>query len=496
MNQHLDFAVSLPSTQDYCRTGNERIMNSSRLSAVATLLTLCLLLSACAVGPDYLRPQAASAPQWYAALPHQGDNGTLAQWWSQFDDPLLAELIAQAQEDNPGLNQALARIAQSRAEAAVARAALFPEFTAKASGLRLGGERIDAQKLAAGSLDAAWEIDLFGGNRRAREAAQARYEGTQAQWHDARVSLAAEVAQDYVALRSCEALVKSYAEDLDSRRESERLTQLKVAVGFEAPADGALATATTADGATRLNAQQAECEITVKTLVALTGLTEPELRARLAGRSGILPSPSQFRIAQLPAQTLMQRPDLAAAERELAAASAQIGVAQAARYPSLTLSGSIGHQSLRSGATTVDGQLWSFGPAALSLPIFDAGRRAAGVDSAQGRYDEALASYLGRSRQAVREVEQALVRLDSAGTREGDARRAAENYEKVFKASDDRWRVGAGSLLDLEIARRLAVVSRTQLLNVQRERLAAWISLYRAAGGGWSPSDPIPDARS
>lgn len=88
----------------------------------------------------------------------------------------------------------------------------------------------------------------------------------------------------------------------------------------------------------------------------------------------------------------------------------------------------------------------------------------------------------------MREVEQALVRLDSAGTREGDARRAAENYDKVFKAADDRWRVGAGSLLDLEIARRLAVVSRTQLIIVQRERVAAWISLYRAAGGGWSPA--------
>jgi multidrug efflux system outer membrane protein len=471
-------------------------MNNSPLTAAATLFALCAFVAGCTVGPDYLRPQATSAPQWYAVVPHGGDSGALAQWWSQFDDPLLSELIAQAQDDNPGLNQALARIAQSRAGLAVARAALFPELSAKASGQRLGGERIATQTLGTGSLDAAWEIDLFGANRRAREAAQARYEGSQAQWHDARVSLAAEVAQDYVALRSCEALVKSFEEDLDSRRESERLTQLKVDVGFEAPADGALATATTADGATRLNSQQAECDLTVKALVALSGLAEPDLRGKLAGRSGVLPRPSQFRIDQLPAKTLMQRPDLAAAERELAAASAQIGVAQAARYPSLSLTGSIGQQRLNTGGATVNGQLWSFGPAAINLPLFDAGRRAAEVDSAQGRYDEALANYIGRSRQAVREVEQALVRLDSASTREGDARRAAENYEKVFKASDDRWRVGAGSLLDLEIARRLAVVSRTQLINVQRERIAAWISLYRAAGGGWQPSDPLPAPRS
>lgn len=469
-------------------------MNNSRLTAVAA--ASCLLLSACAVGPDYLRPPAASAAQWYATLPHAGDSGALKQWWSQFDDPLLAELIAQAEADNPGLNQALARIAQSRAGVAAARAALFPAIDARAAAQRLGGERSDASELASAALDASWEVDLFGGNRRGRQAAQARYQGSQAQWHDARVSLAAEVAQQYVALRSCEALVNSYQEDLGSRRESERLTQLKVDAGFDAPSDGALASATTADGATRLNAQQAECEINVKALVALTGLGEPELRGRLAARSGILPTPASFAIAQLPAQTLMQRPDIAVAERELAAASAEIGVAEAARYPSLTLSGSIGYQNLRAGGTATNGQLWSFGPAALSLPIFDAGRRASAVDSAQGRYDEALASYLDRSRQAVREVEQSLVRLASASSREGDARRAAANYEKVFKAADDRWRVGAGSLLDVEIARRLAVVAQTQLINVQRERIAAWISLYRAAGGGWSPSDPTPAARA
>ena len=465
-------------------------MNNSPWPRVATVAALCLLLAACAVGPDYQRPEQTSVPQWYAPLPHGGDPGALTQWWAQFDDPLLAELIATAQADSPGLNQALARIAQSRAGVAAARATLFPQVDAVAR--RAGGERIVNTNYGTAALDAAWEIDLFGGNRRALEAARARYEGSAAQWHDARVSLAAEVAQEYVGLRSCEALARSYTEDLASRRESERLTQIKVDVGFEAPADGALASATSADGATRLNAQQAECEIGVKALVALTGLAEPDLRARLAARTATLPAPAGFAISAMPAQTLLQRPDLAAAERELAATSAQIGIAQAARYPKLILSGSIGYQTLSSGGTP-EGSLWSWGPT-LSLPLFDAGRRAADVDSAQGRYDEALARYVGLSRQAVREVEQSLVRLHSATTREADAQRAADGYQRSFRAADDRWRVGAGSLLDLEVARRLAVVSRTQLIAVQRERVAAWISLYRAAGGGWSPADPVAPA--
>ena len=428
--------------------------------------------------------------QWHEALPHDGSAGVMAQWWAQFDDPLLAQLIDVAQHDNPGLNQALARIAQSRAGVAAARSALFPVLDANALAQRSGGESVASQRLGRATLDAAWEIDLFGAKRRGREAAQARYEGAQAQWHDARVSLAAEVAQEYVGLRSCEALAKSLDEDLASRLESERLTQLKVDVGFGAPADGALATASSADAATRLNAQQAECDISVKALVALTGLGEADLRGRLAERRGVLPVPAQFSILQLPAQTLMQRPDMAAAERELAAASAEIGVAEAARYPSLTLSGSIGLQNLRTGGVTLDGNLWSFGPS-LNLPIFDAGRRAANADGAQARYDEARAAYEGKVRQAVREVEQSLVRLNSASGRESDAKRAADGYEKAYLAANDLWRVGAGSMLDLEVARRIAVSARIQLLGVQRERVAAWIGLYRAAGGGWLATDRI-----
>ena len=468
-------------------------MNTSRATRVIALSALTVFLTACAVGPDYRQPETVTAPRWYANLPHEGDTTSLAQWWSQFDDPLLAELIDIAQRDNPGLNQALARIAQSRAGVTMASSALFPSVGANANAQRSKSELNQytiPQTLEQGSFDALWEIDLFGGNRRGREAAQARYEGKQAQWHDARVSLAAEVGQEYVSLRTCEALANNLEEDLVSRRESERMSQLKVNAGFESPADGALAMASTADASARLNARRAECDISVKALVALTGLPEPDLRDRLASRVGILPTPANFSILQLPAQTLLQRPDLAAAERELAAASAEIGVAEAARYPKLTLLGSVGFQSLSVGNLTVDGNQWSIGPS-LSLPIFNAGRLSANVDAAKARYDEARANYTGQARQAVREVEQTLVRLYSASTREADVKRAAEGYEKVFQAANDRWRVGAGSMLDLEETRRVAVSARAQLLGVQRERIAAWISLYRAVGGGWSVGNPV-----
>lgn len=463
-------------------------MNRPRSAAVMILAALSSLISACTVGPEYVRPATTEPPQWYAPLPHGGNAELMTTWWAQFDDTLLSELIDAAQRDNPQLDGALARLAQSRADVSAARATLLPGVDGNALWQRGNGElgEIQVQNLALPALSASWEIDLFGAKRRGRDAAQARYEGAQASWHDARVSLAAEVAQEYVGLRMCQVLANDYDEDLRSRRESARLTHLKVDAGFATPADDALAAASASSAAARLNTQRAECDIGVKALVALTGLAEPELRGRLADQPATLPTPALFAVPLLPAQTLEQRPDIAAAERELAAASAEIGVAEAARYPSLTLTGSLGLPTLQTANTRIDGRLWSFGPA-LGLPIFDGGLSAANAASARARYAEARAGFTARARQAVREVEQALVRLNSASTREDDVRSAAEGYEKVFVDARNRWSEGACSLLDLEETRRVAVASRTQWLSVQGQRVLAWISLYRALGGGWSP---------
>jgi outer membrane protein, multidrug efflux system len=451
------------------------------------------LLAGCAVGPTYQAPAVAPAAAWHAVLAHGGAAGSLAQWWAQFDDPLLGELIATAQRDSPSLAQALARIEQSRAGVAAARATAWPGVNAGAGASRSGSAASPAQTTSQAALTALWELDLFGANRRAREAAAARLEGAQAQWHDARVSLAAEVALAYVNLRACEALADAAQADLASRRESDRLTQLKAKAGFDAPADAALTAASVADAAARLSAQRADCDITVKSLVALTGSAEPALRARLSAKAATLPAPAALGVDQVPANVLSQRPDLAAAERALAAASAEIGGAEAARYPSVSLTGSIGWQSLRLGGASTSGRSWSFGPS-LDLPLFDAGARTANVQAARARYDEALAAYRGRARDAVREVEESLVRLASASEREADAQRAADGYAVVLKAATDRWRLGAGSLLDLEETRRVAVNARSQLINVQRERVSAWIGLYRAVGGGWSAGAPVETA--
>jgi multidrug efflux system outer membrane protein len=452
------------------------------------------LLAGCAL-PRLPTQATEQAPErWQAVLPHGGDAQALADWWRRFDDPLLPALVDAAQRGNPTLAQAMARLAESRANARSADARRWPtlDLAAQANRGAAAASAFTPATQSSAVLDARWEVDLFGATRAQVAAAEARSVQAALGWHAARVSLAADVAATYVALRACEAQLQVAEQDAASQRQSAELTREKVRVGFEAPANGALADGAAADATNRSIAQRADCDVLVKSLVVLTGAAEPELRTRLAPNTAKLPQPAGFAVGALPAQLLQQRPDIAAAERALVAAAAEVGVAEAARYPRLTFSGTLGLAALRTGGAAQDGTAWGFGPA-LVLPLFDAGARAAGEDAARARYDEARASLDERLRRAVGEVEEALVRLDAATRREGEALRAAQGFRDYFNAAEQRWRIGAGSLIDREDARRTALAAQNALINVQRERVAAWITLYRALGGGWSATAPAPD---
>ncbi|MPM72456.1 Outer membrane protein OprJ [bioreactor metagenome] len=244
--------------------------------------------------------------------------------------------------------------------------------------------------------------------------------------------------------------------------------------------------------------QQLQCDITLKTLVALTGHDEADLRAELA-RSPAAPLPENlFTVDSIPAQAIVQRPDVYAAEREVAAASAEVGSAEADRYPRLSLGGSIGRMYLGTPELSGSSNIWTIGPVAVSLPLFDGGRRAAQVESAKARYDAAAVAYRGQVRQAVSEVEQALTQLASTSERRSDAQDAAAGYRRSLEATQALWSGGLASQLDLETSRRTALASELALVTLEQERMAAWIALYRAAGGGWDvqAADPARDSAS
>jgi outer membrane protein, multidrug efflux system len=457
-----------------------------------SLIGLAALLWLTACSTPQLPASATVTPpvQWQATLPHGGDAQALAGWWQRFDDPLLAELIAKAQAQNPTLTQAAARVREARAGLVAARAQQRPGANLQAAASR--GATAGGSPATQANVDtqAQWEIDLFGGTRAQVAAAGARAQGVELGWHGARVSLAAEVAQSYVGLRSCEAQLAVLQEDVGSQNKIAELTREKVRVGFEAPANGHLANAAAADARNRATATQAECAALVQALSVLTAQPAPALMSQLAARTAQLPKPSAFAVVSVPAQVLAQRPDVASAERDLVAAAADVGVADAARYPRITLSGSVGVGLLRAGGQQSDGLNWGFGPQ-LSLPLFDGGARVAQQDAARARYDAARAALDAKLRSAAAEVEESLIRLDAAQKREADALTAAQGFKDFFEAAQTRWSVGAGSLIDREDARRTALNAQSALLDVQRERVAAWITLYRALGGGWSAADAM-----
>ena len=462
------------------------------LLRAASAATALAVLSACASGPVPM-PLAATAAadspaQWNAPLPHHGELTALTAWWRQFNDPVLVQLIDAAQAASPTIASAASRIEQSRATRVASGAALLPSLDASASVARGKQDFVSGLgNSASAGLQAAWEIDLFGGRRAARNAAQARFDGAQAGWHDARVAVAAEVATDYTSLRGCEAQVLQTQADSNSRNETARLTGLSTQAGFESPANAALARASAAQGNSLLTQRRAQCDVLVKGLVALTGVDEPLLRTRLAAGAARLPQPASIAMPSVPAQVLAQRPDLLSAERDLVAASAEVSQAQAARLPRIVLNGSLSAaRSESADFGNQSGTLWAFGPLTVSLPIFDAGTRRANVAAAQARYDEAGAVYRGKLRGAVREVEEALIALQSTADRSNDSQIATEGFAASFRATEARFKGGLASLYELEDARRSALQAEIALTDLKRERATAWITLYRALGGGWT----------
>lgn len=457
--------------------------------AYASLVTLsALALVGCAsVGPEYTPPATKVPTSWKAALPHNGSSYALFDWWQAFNDPTLNDLLQTAETDNPTLDKAAAAIASARASRTQASASAYPTLNAAASNTRtssLKSGNDGTSTVSSSLLDASWEIDLFGGIRRSTEAASARLQASVASWHNARVSLAAEVASEYVGFRACRLLADNQQQNLASLKKTASATAAAVQAGLTPPADANLAQASVAGATASLNVQQAECEIGIKSLVALTGLEESVLRAKLAGGVQNIPNPEVFDVTSLPVQLISQRPDLVAAERALAAASADIGVAEANRYPRLSLLGSITLERNQVSGASVQSSLWSFGPS-LTLPVFNGGALRAQVARAQAEYEASLASFRSTARNAVKEVEQSLVRLDAATRRSTNLTNSARDYRRYYEATRQNWQAGGTNLLNLELASRSALQAEQNAIAVQRDHVLYGIALYKALGGGW-----------
>lgn len=453
--------------------------------------SLCVALAAavlagCAAGPDFKRPEVAQT-QWHAPLPHGGKVGNLLRWWEQWNDPDLTQLIEQAEQHSPTLDMAVAKLAEARANAGISDAARYPAIAANGEATRsksVFGNQVLQMTRSSFGFDAGWEIDLFGRVRRGQEAAQARLQAGVAGWHEARISLAGEVASAYVELRACEAGVDLAEKDLASRRTTRDLIAVKRDAGFVSTADLARNHAAMQDAAASLATRQGDCVRQLNRMVALTGLDYASLQERLRARHGQLPAPQQIALDEVAARALSQRPDVSGAESEWAAASADVGVAKAALLPSVNLLGSIGVNRIAAAGMTSSASTWSFGPT-LKIPLFDGGGYAGRVKAAQARYDYAQANYQKTVRTAVQEIEDALVRLDVANQRTEQNRDALVQRRTVLQAGDARREAGMANRLDVEEMQRTAWLAEDTLQGSRRDSALAWIALYKALGGSW-----------
>lgn len=423
---------------------------------------------------------------WQAPLPHEGKLSSLKNWWWQFNDPLLIRLIEAAQAVSPSVASAKARIEQARSKQVSADASLLPEVNATAGASRgLESLFFPPATISAIGLETRWELDLFGANQAARAAAQARTEGATAAWHDARVLVAAEVANQYHSFRSCSAQMTIVKAETSSRAESARLSATMQNAGLETAANTAIAQSSAAQANNTLLNHTARCELAIKALVALTGEAEADLRQRLQIKNGQWAPTLNMSITAVPGEALAQRPDIIAAAQEVIAASADISQLQAQRYPKISFSGKISMMHMELAPAPRGGMVWSVGPLSVTLPVFDGGLRNANVAAAKARYQEAQLAFLGKLRNAVREVEDALVNLHSIGQRKNEIAKVLDGFQVAFSAQEELYHVGMLSLLQLEDARRAVLQAQNSQIEWQREQIAAWITLYRALGGGW-----------
>ncbi len=445
-----------------------------------------VLLAGCAAGPEFRRPEVKPV-QWHSPLPHGGKLAGLAHWWEQLNDPLLNQLILEAEKNNPSIDMALARMHEARANANLSGAGLYPVLMLEAGSNRsrnVFGTQIFEQTAHKLSFDASWELDLFGSNRRSAQAAEARFGAEVAGWHEARISLAAEVARVYTGMRQCEAALSIAQQLQQSHAVVLALTLQKQSAGLASSMDRLRAEAASADADSAYLARQGECARGYNQLAMLTGIEQSVLQVSLIKGVAVIPVPYSVDISSIAAQFVRQRPDVAGAEWRLAAASAEIGVATAALYPSLILSGSVALNRVTMSGQSAQVPTWSFGPA-LSFPLFTAGRGQAGVAAAQARYDYALANYQKSVREAIQEVEDALVRLNMASLRVQKARQSQGHNQQLLTVTQARNTTGLANQLVVEDARRNFLQSQDLASQQDQEIVLAWIALYKALGGGW-----------
>ena len=480
-------------------------MFNSALQRLALAVSITAALSGCAtVGTDFGTPENVKDAS-FRHLPQAGSTGVQqpahlpAQWWTVFNDATLNRLEEAALRDNPSVKAAAQRLVQAQEQAGVTRASQQPTLGVSASvsnsrtsaetsqGIALGGRSIKGNNYAVGA-NFSYELDLLGRVRRMVEASDAQALAAEADRDGVLLVLSSQLATTYWQLRGMDAELAILNGALDTRRESEALVTARFDAGLSNELDVSRARIELANAKADLHEVQRQRNLLEHSLATLVGASPSAMLTAASANPAVLPAPPAIPVG-LPASLLAQRPDLAGSVANLRAANAQIGVAEGAFYPSVSLTGNFGYASealrnLGEGGA----RQFSAGPLALSLPIFDGGRNKANLAIAKARYEEAVANHETKLLTALREVEDALSDVQQRQL-QGEAQSVSQvAAARGYLVAQARYERGVSTYLDVTDAQRSALAADRAAVQINTQRLLATVAVARSLGAGWQPS--------
>lgn len=455
---------------------------------------VALALAGCAaVGPDYVEPNSPAAATWHSPL----DNGlvareippeTLSSWWTQFNDAILTTLVQRAVAGNLDVQTAEMRIREARAARGMAKAALFPTLNASGSSTwtRSGGEMGtgETSERHSAAFDAGWELDLFGGTRRSIEAKEADLQATEEALHDTLVSLVAEVALNYVEIRTYQRQLAAVEGNLEAQQETYQLTAWQYEGGLRDELDVQQARYNLESTRSQLPTLRSGLSEAMNRMAVLLGEQPGALHAMLAESAPIPVGPEEVAVG-VPADTLRQRPDVRQAERQLAAQTARVGVATADLYPKFALNGSLGL-----GATTLvsgTSSTLSGGPQA-TWAIFDGGAIRQNIEMQSAIEQQYLLQYEATILSALEEVENAMVSYAQEQNRREALEKGTVAAQAAAELAEYQYQAGLADFTTVLEAQRSLLAFQSDLASSNGTVTSNVIRLYKALGGGWTTS--------
>ncbi len=470
----------------------------------AVALTICAALSACkAVGPDYVSPQIELSAQFaeQTASEASQESGS-REWWKNFHDDTLNQLISDAQSANLDIKIAIARVRQARAQLSVDEAAADISAVLSGSAARslnsANVEQIGANgsKFSPGGVpfslykigfDAAWEIDLFGGIRRSNEAAAANFQASVESGRDVLISLYAEVASNYIELRTSQQQLLLAQQTVGSLEETLKLVQQRRTAGLVNEVDVADAETQLAAARATLLPLQTTSKKSIHRLSVLLGKAPQTLPLPLAQPAAIPVSSASVEVG-LPSELLLRRPDIRRAERDVARATAEIGVATADLYPRFNLAATVGLQSSSANnLLSSNSKVWSIAPG-FTVPLFGRDKIRDNISTFSAAQDQALFAYQSTVLTALEEVENALLEYHNEQQRLTDLTASYQANQLAYQLAQQRYQGGLSSVLEVLVSQRTLLATRTQVTQAEASRTSSLVSLYKALGGGWENS--------